>query len=57
MYVKIVVSFREGYRLRMFGNRVLRKIVGHKRDEVAGGWRSCMIRSFIVYICYHVFVG
>jgi hypothetical protein len=27
---------REEHRLRMFENRVLRKILGPKRDEVAG---------------------
>jgi hypothetical protein len=26
-------------RLRVFENRVLRRIFGPKRDEVAGGWR------------------
>jgi hypothetical protein len=26
--------------LRMFGNRLLRKIFGQKRDEVTGGWRK-----------------
>jgi hypothetical protein len=26
--------------MRMFENRVLRIIVGPKREEVAGGWRS-----------------
>jgi hypothetical protein len=30
---------REEYRLRVFENRVLRKIFGPKRDEVAGDWR------------------
>jgi hypothetical protein len=24
----------------MFENRVLRKMCGHKRDEVTGGWRK-----------------
>jgi hypothetical protein len=33
------LTLREEYRLRMFGNRVLRKIFGPKREEVAGGWR------------------
>jgi hypothetical protein len=28
---------REEHRLRMFENRVLRKIFGSKRDEVTGG--------------------
>jgi hypothetical protein len=26
--------------LRVFGNRVLRRIFGSKRDEVTGGWRE-----------------
>jgi hypothetical protein len=28
------------YRLRIFVNRVLRRIFGPKRDEVTGGWRK-----------------
>jgi hypothetical protein len=31
---------REVYRLRMFEERVLRKIFVAKRDEVAGEWRK-----------------
>jgi hypothetical protein len=30
---------REKQRLRVFENRVLRRIFGHKRDEVTGEWR------------------
>jgi hypothetical protein len=30
---------REEHRLRIFENRVLRRIFGSKREEVAGGWR------------------
>jgi hypothetical protein len=26
--------------LRVFENRVLRRMFGHKRDEVKGGWRK-----------------
>jgi hypothetical protein len=33
------LTLREEYRLRVFGNRVLRRISGPKREEVAGGWR------------------
>jgi hypothetical protein len=29
---------REERRLRVFENRVLRRIFGPKRDEVTGGW-------------------
>jgi hypothetical protein len=31
---------REEHRLRVFGNRVLRRIFGPKSDEVMGGWRK-----------------
>jgi hypothetical protein len=30
----------EEYRLRVFENRVLRRIIGPKRDEVIGRWRK-----------------
>jgi hypothetical protein len=33
------LTLREERRLRVFENRVLRKIVGPKRDEVTGEWR------------------
>jgi hypothetical protein len=31
---------REGHRLRVFGNRVLKRKFGPNRDEVMGGWRK-----------------
>jgi hypothetical protein len=31
---------REECRLRVFGNRVLRRIFGPKRNEVTGEWRK-----------------
>jgi uncharacterized membrane protein len=31
---------REEHRLRVFENRVLRRIFGPKRDEVMGDWRK-----------------
>jgi hypothetical protein len=34
------LTLREEHRLRVFENRVLRKIFGPKRDEVTGGWRK-----------------
>jgi hypothetical protein len=34
------LTLREEYRLRVFKNRVLRRISGPKRDEVTGGWRK-----------------
>ena len=34
------LTLREELRLRVFGNRVLRRIFGPKRDEVKGEWRK-----------------
>jgi hypothetical protein len=34
------LTSREEHRLRVFENRVLRRIFGPKRDEVIGGWRK-----------------
>jgi hypothetical protein len=34
------VILREEHRLRIFENRLLRRIFGPKRDEETGGWRK-----------------
>jgi hypothetical protein len=34
------LTLREEHRLRVFENRVLRKIFGPKRDEMIGEWRK-----------------
>jgi hypothetical protein len=34
------LTLREEHRLRVFENRVLRRIFGPKRDKVTGGWRK-----------------
>jgi hypothetical protein len=34
------LTLREQHRLRVFENRVLRRIIGPKRDEVTGEWRK-----------------
>jgi hypothetical protein len=31
---------RKEHRLGVFENRVLRRMLGHKRDEVTGDWRK-----------------
>jgi hypothetical protein len=36
----VVLSLREEHRLRVFENRVLRRIFGPKRDEATGEWRK-----------------
>jgi hypothetical protein len=35
-----IQNLREELRLRVFENRVLRRICGPKRDETVGGWRK-----------------
>jgi hypothetical protein len=39
---------REEHRLRVFENKVLRRIFGPRKDEVNGGWRNCIMRSFVI---------
>jgi hypothetical protein len=39
MGVKLGLTLREERRLRMFENRVLRRIFGPKRDDVTGKWK------------------
>jgi hypothetical protein len=48
------LTLREEHRLRVFENMVLRKIFGPKRDVVIGGWRNCIMRSFITCIVRQV---
>jgi hypothetical protein len=38
--VKLGLTLREDHRLRVFENRVLRRIFGPKRDEMTGGCRK-----------------
>jgi hypothetical protein len=40
---------REGGGLRVFENRVLRKIFGPKRDEVQGNGKNYTINSLMIY--------
>jgi hypothetical protein len=45
------LTLREEHRLRVFENRVLRRIFGPKRDEMTENGGSCTVRNFI--ICTH----
>ena len=42
----LVCRSREEHKLRLFENRVLRKIFGAKRDEVTGAWRRLHSEEF-----------
>jgi hypothetical protein len=39
---------REECKLRVFENRVLRRIFGPKRDEVTGEWKDYITKSFML---------
>jgi hypothetical protein len=39
------LTLREEHRLRVFENRVLRRIFGQKRDEVTGEWRKSFAQA------------
>jgi hypothetical protein len=53
-YETLLHTLREECRLRVFSNRVLRRIFGPKRDEVTGEWRRVHIRSFILCVSHHI---
>jgi hypothetical protein len=46
--------WREECRLQVFGNRVLRRLVGPKRDEVTGEWRKLCIELNDLYSSPHI---
>jgi hypothetical protein len=51
------LTLREEYRLRLFEDRVLRRIFGSNRDEVTGEWRKLHMRSFIFCIHPQILLG
>jgi hypothetical protein len=51
------LALREEERLRVYENRVLRRIFGPKRDEVTGGWRKLHIEGFHDLYCSPSVIG
>jgi hypothetical protein len=49
--------FREERRLRVFENRVLRRIFGPKRDEVTGSGDNYIMRSLMICAAHPIFFG
>ena len=45
------LTFREGCRVRVFENRVVRRIYGPKRNEVTGEWRKLHNEELNVLYC------
>jgi hypothetical protein len=50
------LALREEDRLRVYENRVLRRIFGPNREEVAGGWRRLHKRTCIIYTIHKILV-
>jgi hypothetical protein len=42
------LTLRKEHRLRVFENRVLRRVFGPKRDEVTGNGENYITRSFVM---------
>jgi hypothetical protein len=50
-------TLREEHRLRVFENRVLRRIFGPKRDEVMENGESCTVESLIICTHHQILLG
>jgi hypothetical protein len=46
------LTLREEHRMRVLENSLLRKIFGPEKDEIIGGWRKCIMRSFITFVLF-----
>ena len=51
------LTFREERRLRVFENRVLRRVFGPKRDEVRGNGENYIMKSLVIFTPYRILCG
>jgi hypothetical protein len=51
------LTLREEHRLRVFENRVLRRIFDPKRGEVTGEWRRLQPRGFMICNPHKILFG
>ena len=51
------LTLREERRLRVFENRVLRRILGYKRDEVTGNGENYTMRSLMMFTPQPILFG
>ena len=51
------VTLRDERRLRVFENRVLRRVFGSKRDEVTGNGENYIMRSLVICTPYPILCG
>jgi hypothetical protein len=57
MGVKLDLTLREKHRLRVFENRVLRRIFGPKRDDVRENGEDYITKSFMLCIPHQISLG
>jgi hypothetical protein len=50
------LALREEHRLRVFENRVLRRIFGPKRDEIIGEWRKLQTEGVHNLYSYYIII-
>ena len=51
------VTLRDERRLRVFENRVLRRVFGSKRDEVTGNGENYIMRNLVICTPYPILCG
>ena len=51
------LTFGEEHRLRVFENRVLRRIFGPKRDGVTGGGENYIMTSLMICTAHQILFG
>jgi hypothetical protein len=51
------LTLREGRRLKVFENRVLRRVFWPKTDEVTGNGENYIMRSLMISTPYPIFYG
>jgi hypothetical protein len=51
------LTLREERRLKVFENRVVRRVFGPRRDEVTGEWRNYIMRSLMICTPYPILCG
>jgi len=51
------LTLRQERRLRVFENRMLRRVFGPKRDEVTGKWRKLHMDDLRIFTPYQILCG
>jgi ribosomal protein L10 len=52
-----LLTLREESKLRVFKNRVLRRILDSKREEVTGGLKNYKVRNLVIGILHQMLLG